>query len=67
MVARDQFLGQTLGDIGIGAGVVAIDQRQLDAWRQIFLVLFDVKVDALVHLIAGLGVRVPTWSKSHRL
>ncbi len=57
MVAGDQLLRQALGHIGIRAGVVALDQLQLDAGRQILLVLLDVEIEALLDLIAEGGLR----------
>ena len=37
------------------AAVVALDDLDLDAGRQILLVLLDVEIDALLHLVAGLA------------
>ena len=42
LIARDQFLRQPLGDIGIGAGVVAPFDIDRHARRQVFLMRLDV-------------------------
>ena len=57
MIASDQLLRDTLCDIRIGAGVVAGHELDLDARRQVLLMLLDVELDALVELVAGLRER----------
>jgi len=57
MIARDQLLGQPLGDIRVGPGRVADDELDLQIGRQVLLVLLDVEPQAFVHLIAGLRER----------
>jgi hypothetical protein len=56
MIARHQLGRETLGDIGIGAGIVAIDQRHFHAGRQILLMRLHIEIDALVHLVPRLRV-----------
>ena len=54
MLARDQFLRQPLADLRIG-GIVAPQDLELDARRQILLVLLDVQIDGLLRLVRCLG------------
>ena len=57
MVAGDQLLRNALCDIGVGAGIVTGYELDLDTRRQVFLMLLDVELDALVELVAGLRER----------
>ena len=57
MIARDQFLRHALGDFRIGTRVIAPDDIQLHAGRQIFLVLLHVQADAAIQLLADGGER----------
>src|SRR3984957_17776390 len=54
MITGDQLLGDALAGLG-GGGIVAPDDLDLDARRQVLLVLLDVEVYAFLHLVAGLG------------
>ena len=54
MIAGDQLLRDALAGLG-GSGIVALDELDLDARRQVLLVRLDVEIDALLHLVASLG------------
>ena len=54
MVACDQFLRQPFADFWIG-GVVAAQQLDLDAGRQLLFVLLDVEIDAFLGFVGRLG------------
>ena len=59
-VAHDQLLRNALGHVGVGAGIVALHQLDLDARRQLVGIQLHVELDALVDLVAlrGAGTAV---------
>jgi hypothetical protein len=50
LVAHDQLLRELLGLVGVGAGVVARDELDLHARRQLLLVLLDVQAHRALHV-----------------
>ena len=69
MLAGDQLLGEPFADLGAGS-IVALDQLELDALRQILLVQLQVEIDRLLRLIGGLrdkpGIAVDQPDLDHR-
>ena len=53
MVARDQFLSEALGDLGVG-GVITLDELELDALRQLLLVQLKIEIERLPALVRRL-------------
>jgi 2-polyprenyl-6-methoxyphenol hydroxylase-like FAD-dependent oxidoreductase len=57
LIAGDQLLRQLPGAVEVGAAIVAVEQLDLDALRQVLLVQLDIEAKALVGVLAEARLR----------